>query len=142
MGHVRVQTKPVWGDTTIYVDGIRRAITGDDGWFVVLGVEPGTRIVEARRDGALTSRGLFEIKAGRVNDVGETLLLLGDVYANDRIDLVDWLIVNAAMGRCIGDPAFQSWTDVNDDGCVTEADLLFVGNNYGRVGPTRWSPIP
>jgi hypothetical protein len=142
LGRVRVQTRSVWGDTTIFVDGQPRAITGDDGWFVLLGLTPGLHVVRAQRTGALSSEGTFYVQPGVVNYTGETLMILGDVYDNDRIDLFDWMLVQAAIGRCVGDPSFQSWIDLDLDGCVTSDDLRYVEDNLGFVGPTEWSPIP
>jgi hypothetical protein len=94
------------------------------------------------RASALASEGTFKIEPGIVNDVGETLLILGDVFANNRIDLMDRLMIQASLGRCYGDQSYQSFVDVNGDGCITSDDTVYVDNNFGRVGPTRWLPVP
>jgi hypothetical protein len=142
MGRVRVPVGSAWGDTMIFIDGTPRAVTGDDGTFVVLGVEAGQRTVSAERAGALTSQVRVTVRAGQLNNVGETLLVLGEVYPDGIIDQLDWLMVTTALGRCRGDADFQSWLDIDRDGCITTSDRYWVELNLGRVGPTAWSLTP
>jgi hypothetical protein len=124
------------------VDGEERAVTGDDGWFLALSVEPGLRTVEAQRAGALASRGTFEVGAGQLVSLGETVLVSGDVLANGTIDLLDLLSVNASLGRCLGDSSYQAFVDLDGSGCVDPADAGLVSGNLGRTGPTGWTGAP
>ncbi len=142
IGQVRVQGRTDWRDTRILVDGEEHAVTGDDGWFLVLGVAPGLRTVEARRAGALSSRGIFDVGAGQLVSLGGTVLIAGDVLANGTIDLLDSLSVNASLGRCIGDSSYQAFVDLDGSGCVDPADASLVNGNLGRVGPTGWTGAP
>jgi len=139
---VRIQRRTAWADTAISVDGVVRAVTGQDGLFVVLGASAGEHVVEAWQPGTLRSRAVIVVANGRVVDLSETLLLLGDVYPNGRIDVVDYLIGSAALGRCQGDDDFQGWLDLTANGCVGPEDIQVIVDNMGRTGPTRWSPVP
>jgi uncharacterized protein YkwD len=142
IGSVQVQGRTAWQDIRILIDGVDRAVTGDNGRFVVLGVVPGLRTIEARRAGTLVSRGVFDIGSGRLVDVGGTLLVSGDVFANGSIDLLDLLSVSAALGRCRGMPSYQAFVDLDGSGCVDAADVDLVSGNLGRVGPTGWTVAP
>ncbi len=65
-------------------------------------------------------------------------MVLGDVWADQRIDILDTVLVIAAFGRCSSDASFQPFIDVDGDGCVKQPDLDIVGDNVGLVGPTSW----
>lgn len=142
IGRVQVQGRVDWAGTRIFVDGVERSMTGDGGRFIVIGVASGMRVVEARRAGALTSRGDFDVAPSQVRDVGETKLLAGEIVANDAIDLFDLLLINAASGRCTGNPGYQPFVDLDGNGCINGADALLVSANLGRTGPTGWTPAP
>ena len=133
---------PSYGDTQILVDGVPATVNQANGWFVVLDVEPGPHVVEARYAGALSSQGTFTVLPRRVLFVGATKLVLGDVYVNGVIDTLDVLLVQAALGRCAGQPAYQEFLDLDKSGCVNSADLTIVERNIGRSGPTSWTVNP
>jgi len=131
-----------WEDTAVYLDGRQMATTSADGWLILLDVAPGHHVVEARHVGYLTSRGAVDVVAGRVNLVGETLLLAGDAFPNGLVDVLDVATINSAFGRCVGQPLYQRWIDADGSGCVDALDVVIVNENFGRVAPTRWVPIP
>jgi hypothetical protein len=137
-----VAATPSYGDTSVWVDGTPAAVTNLDGWFAVLGVSPGTHTVEARFPGALPSRGSFYVPPGRVLFIGATRLVLGDVYANNVIDIVDAELVQAAFGRCRADRSYQAFLDLNRDGCINQTDYDVLYANLGRTGPTAWALSP
>jgi hypothetical protein len=83
-----------------------------------------------------------EVLPGRIVNVGPTMLVAGDTWSDGAIDILDVLLVGAAVGRCAGDAAYQSWLDLDGDGCVRAADLQIVSVNYGYIGPTDWSAAP
>jgi hypothetical protein len=141
-GQVRVQARGSWGDTVIYLDGTPRALTGVDGWIAVFEVEPGLRTLEARKNGYLYSRRTIEVIPGVVTWAGETLLIAGDTFPDNRIDVLDAITVQAAWGRCAGMPGYQRWIDSDGSGCVGADDLRVVHENMGLVGPLPWSAVP
>jgi hypothetical protein len=142
LGQRLVNATPSYGDTEVRVDGTPRAVNEEDGWFVVLDPPPGLRVVELFYPGALTSRGSFQVPAGKVVLLGATRLVLGDVFANNVIDAVDVQLVRAALGRCHGEASYQAFLDLNKDGCTDGADLTIVQTNLGITGPTRWTTSP
>jgi hypothetical protein len=127
---------------TIRVDGAARASTGADGCFLVHGVPAGRRTVEARVDGALSSRAGVEIATGRTANLGTTRLLGGDAVPDDAIDLLDLLTVAAARGRCEGRSGYSRPLDVDLDGCIGDSDFNIVWGRVGRGGPTSWTLNP
>ena len=126
----------------VFVNGAQRAVTDAGGGFQVTGLPSGRHALEARAPGALTSRGAFEVLAGVVKDAGSTALVPGDVYASQSVDLLDLLMVAAALGRCRGAPLFDPVMDLDGDGCVDDDDYLIVLAHLGRVGPTAWTANP
>lgn len=126
----------------IRVDGATRASTGSDGCFTVHGVPAGRRNVEARLDGALSSRSAAEIVAGRTANLGTTRLLGGDAVPDDAVDLLDLLTVAAARGRCEGRSGYSRPLDVDLDGCIGDSDFNIVWGRVGRSGPTHWTLNP
>jgi plastocyanin len=142
MGRVLVDAVPHYGDTRIYLDGLPAGISADDGSFVLLGVAPGQHVLEAAHLSALVSRGVFFLPSRQVLNVGDTRLVLGDVYADNRIDIVDAELVRAATGRCVWDPKYQAFLDVNGDGCINSDDYAIVFGNIGKHGPTGWTANP
>lgn len=142
IGQRLLDATPSYGDTTVLVDGTPAAQTQEDGWFVVLNPLPGNRVVELRYPGALPSRGSFNVPAGKVVFLGQTKLVLGDVYPNNVIDRVDIDLVRAALGRCKPEQSYQAFLDLNKDGCIDTVDLTIVVTNEGITGPTRWTTSP
>lgn len=142
IGRVEVQGRTDWTGSTVWVDDVARATTGDNGRFIVLGVTAGKHVVEARRAGALGSRGTFDVAAAQVKDVGATRLATGDVLSNGAVDLFDLLLVYAAAGRCVGNPSYQAFVDLDGNGCINAADAQLVSGNVGRSGPTGWTVDP
>lgn len=130
------------GDTVIRVDGTPMAYTGEDGSFAILGLTPGQHSFEAYRPSSLSSRKVQELPASGVVDLGPTLLVLGDAFADNRIDILDAELVLAGNGRCQGERGFQTFLDLNGDGCINLVDYNIVWANMGKVGPTAWGMPP
>ncbi len=124
------------------LDGDWRTTTSSDGWIVILDIDAGTHVLEARHAGYLSSRTDIEIVGGRVNMAGETLLLSGDAEPNDVIELADVMAVQTNFGRCAGATGYSRWVDADNSGCIDKMDLMIVEENFGRRGPTRWVPVP
>jgi hypothetical protein len=127
---------------SITVDGVAVATTDAAGRFVANALPSGRRTVEARLDGALASRSLAELLPGVTRDIGTTALVAGDVHVTQTVDLLDLLMVAAAVGRCEGTAAYGALLDLDSDGCVDDDDYLLVMANLGRSGPTAWTRNP
>ena len=65
-------------------------------------------------------------------DVGEIVLLGGDVNGDDCIDVRDLSLV--AWHLDDDDPQ----ADINGDGDVDILDLSLLATNFGQVGPSSW----
>ena len=142
MGSVLLQARSSADGVTIRLDGETVSHTAVTGAFVVFAAQPGRRTVTAWRQGYLTSRTVVDVRPHRVTDVGSTLLVAGDAWADGTIDILDVLNVSAAFDRCEGDSSFQSWLDFNADGCINAPDLSIVTSNFGYRAPTIWSAAP
>ncbi len=59
--------------------------------------------------------------------------LVGDPTADGRVNLSDLGVVLTAFGGCEGDAWFNADADLDDDGCVTLADLTIVIEEYGAA---------
>jgi hypothetical protein len=142
LGRVRLQTLGSWEETDVLLDGVWRATTSSDGWIVILDVDEGLHVLEARHKGYLSSQTTIDLVGGVVNLAGETLLLSGDTQPDDVVNMADLMTVESAFGLCTGSSGFQRWIDADNSGCVDAMDIVIVHENFGRRGPTRWTPVP
>ncbi|MBN1640435.1 MAG: hypothetical protein JXA09_04295 [Anaerolineae bacterium] len=74
----------------------------------------------------------IKITVGTVLDVGEIVLLGGDVNGDDQVDVRDLSFV--AWHLEDDDPQ----ADINGDGDVDILDLSLLASNFGQVGPSSW----
>jgi hypothetical protein len=73
------------------------------------------------------------VKAGAAAlDMGEIVLLGGDMNGDNRVDILDVSYIGSRFGTA------DARADVNGDGTVDILDLSVVGANFGRTGPIRW----
>jgi parallel beta-helix repeat protein len=59
--------------------------------------------------------------------------VLGDVNGDERVDMLDILLVAKAFGSSPGDSRGNPHADVNDDGKVDIVDILLVARNFGKT---------
>jgi hypothetical protein len=142
LGRRVVEATSVPGDTVIKVDGTPMAYTGEDGSFAILGLTGGQHTIEAFRVSSLSSRKFMDLPASGVVDLGPTLMVLGDAFADNRVDILDAELVLAGFGRCRGERGYQAFLDINGDGCTDMLDYNIVWANMGKVGPTQWGMPP
>jgi hypothetical protein len=131
-----------WSGTQIYLDGVLRLTTGSDGSFALVDLQAGEHTVAARHPGYLSSATSVLVVAGEATQAGETLLLAGDAQPSDTIVVGDLLAVEAAFGRCAGHAVYVATADANQNGCIDAFDVVVVLENFGWLGPTRWTPVP
>jgi len=142
VGTVRLQTRSLHVGTQILLDGVPVVSTGLDGGFAILGHPPGTYLITARRPGNLDMQTTVSILPFVVVNMGEALLAGGDVNDDGAVTFDDLLDALAAFGTCIGDPGYNPLADQNESGCVDQVDLDIINDNFGRVEPTSWVPVP
>ena len=95
-----------------------------EGFYTVRITMPGYVSAESERPIKLTT--------GAIVDVGEIVLLGGDVNGDDSIDVRDLSFV--AWHLDDDDPQ----ADINGDGDVDILDLSLLATNFGEVGPSSW----
>ncbi|MFQ5857077.1 MAG: hypothetical protein ACE5LU_15810 [Anaerolineae bacterium] len=138
-GRVMLQGRSDHSGVTIRVDGNPAATTGSDGRFTISNLSAGSYRVDAIHVGYLSS--LFaaaECQVDEVLELPDTTLLGGDTNNNKQINLLDLVMVGSAYDTCVGDEWYRPEADITETGCVTVFDLVLVGSNYGRTGPTDW----
>lgn len=67
-----------------------------------------------------------------VRDFGPALP--GDISGDEAVDAGDLEILLPAYGACLGQPAYTLSADLDADGCVTQADLAIVLENWFSSG--------
>jgi hypothetical protein len=142
VGTIRLQTRLVHGGTVVMLDGSPVAVTSANGGFAILGHPPGTYTIRATRPGHIDIETQIEILPFVVVNMGEALLPGGDVDEDGLVSMNDLLIAMAAHGTCSGDPGYEPLADQNESGCVDDIDLAIINDNFGRVEPEAWAPIP
>ncbi|MEM4005900.1 MAG: dockerin type I domain-containing protein, partial [Desulfurococcaceae archaeon] len=61
-----------------------------------------------------------------------TVILLGDINLDWKVDYRDIAILTSAYGSMIGQPEYNYDTDINEDGTVDYKDLAILIANYGK----------
>ncbi|MBS7633515.1 hypothetical protein KEJ15_07885 [Candidatus Bathyarchaeota archaeon] len=61
-----------------------------------------------------------------------TVLVVGDVNCDGKVDLKDVALTSAAYGSCKDWPCWNACCDVNKDGLVDLRDFFIVCTNYGK----------
>jgi hypothetical protein len=120
-------------------DGVTATTTTSaDGDFVMTVLMSGTYAVAASYPGYLRAqRGSISV-AGAAADVGPTMLVGGDVNADNCINVLDFVSIVGRFGLTKL-PASDPY-DVNDDGTVNILDLTIAAGNFTRCGPMPWIP--
>jgi hypothetical protein len=60
------------------------------------------------------------------------VIMMGDVNADNRLDIFDLASVGKAFGKKYGEPGYDREADMNNDGIINIFDLAAVGLNFGR----------
>ncbi len=60
------------------------------------------------------------------------VVMMGDVNADNKVNIFDLASVGLAYGKKYGEPGYDRKADMNNDGVVSIFDLATVGLNYGR----------
>ena len=128
--------------TQILLDFVPYTTTGLDGGFAILGYPPGTYTITARRPGHIDIQTQVTILPYVVVNMGEALLPGGDVDEDGVVGASDVVIAMGAYGTCQGEPGYEPLADQNENGCVDDIDIAIVNDNFGRVEPENWSPVP
>lgn len=68
------------------------------------------------------------------NNLPDIQLKAGDANNDNFVSAVDFSILAAAFGKCLGGNTYNGKADFNNDQCVTAADFSLLSSNYGQQG--------
>ncbi|MEM7536248.1 MAG: SdrD B-like domain-containing protein, partial [Chloroflexota bacterium] len=68
-------------------------------------------------------------------------LLGGDINQDDRIDIIDGVLIGLAWNSTPGDPHWNPNADINDDGVVNVQDRVAVAFNWLQSAPGPWDDV-
>jgi hypothetical protein len=98
-----------------------------EGFYTLLATMPGYLSATGDRP--------VKVTVGTVVDLGNVVLLGGDVNGDDRVDIRDLSYIAWHFDQA------DTQADFNRDGRVDILDLTLTAGNFGKSGPTIW-PIP
>ncbi len=96
-------------------------------------VEPGAYELLAKGIHTLQRRTPVTITE-QINRLAAGLLPEGDILANNQVDILDFSMLSHLHLRCQDDERFLMQADLNQDGCIDDADLQLLQANFGRRG--------
>ena len=85
-----------------------------------------------RHPGYLDAITTVNAVAGTELNVGEIVMLGGDVNGDNSVDILDFAYIGYRFGGT------DARADINDDGVVDILDLSMAGANFKQAGPVRW----
>ncbi len=139
IGHVYLEGRTDWSGARIAAIGADfSALTDTNGNFILRGLTPGTYDLRIGKDGYLYRQesGITVTDDAVTNLDSIVILLAGDFSLDNIVDVDDLLIIRYEYGNVQKDP-FLAWNpivDVNQDGKIGLADLVYMGRNYAKSG--------
>jgi hypothetical protein len=77
---------------------------------------------------------------GRLHASDTPAAIPGDVNRDNKVDIVDAVIVSAAFGSTSFDPSWNGNADIDSDGLINILDLVVVAVHFGEsCVDRRWS---
>ncbi|MSP14497.1 MAG: DUF2012 domain-containing protein [Chloroflexi bacterium] len=117
---------------TVRLDQAQQVVTGADGSFIFDNVPAGAHDLRAETPGYLCLQRSLVVNPGQTVDLGTVSLKAGDANGDNRVDLLDLVLIGAHYGE---NPLSDARADMNGDGVVNLFDLVLVGNNFGLSCP-------
>ena len=118
----------VTGGADVTLNG--QTVSGENAAFG--GVAAGTYDLVVKKGGCLT----YTIKGVNVSnadiDLGEIVMVAGDVNSDDKINIADMGVFRQEFGKT-GEAIGNAFTDVNGDGKVNIADMGVFRQNFGKT---------
>jgi Dockerin type I domain len=68
------------------------------------------------------------------NQLPDIQLKSGDANDDNFVTAIDFSILAASFGECLGDISYNGLADFNNDQCVTAVDFSLLSANYGQQG--------
>ncbi len=94
---------------------------------------PGSYQMLIRGAHTLQQRVALNLAAGQ-NNIQIGPLLEGDIQVNNKVDIFDFSRLGYLYAQCVGDTDFDPQADLNQDGCINQADLQLLQTNFGAQG--------
>lgn len=163
-GQLLLEGRSRHGGAVLSVDGLPVGLSERRGSFHLCGMRPGVRSVGAWQSGYLPAEQSVTVGAGAIAELPDLTLVGGDVNRDRRIDVVDLVLAGAAAGwdsrtftpDLDGDGVVEPedarklaaqlaanpdrlLADVNGDGAINRTDIILVGANLDKAGPTAWN---
>ncbi len=114
---------------TVYTD------TWGDYTFTAPEIGQGNYLIYAYVPGFLRNKYPVNVTTNQgVTFANNFTLLNGDVNADNRINLSDFIILSTSYSRHWGEPLFNQAADLNHDYQVNIFDLVRIARNYGKSG--------
>jgi hypothetical protein len=108
--------------------------TNDRGQFTLDEVIPGNYDVWVKNSHTLQNIKTVNLAPG-MNVVDFGTLKEGDADDDNFVTIVDFSILRATFGTCIGDAGHDDRADFDEDTCVTISDFSWLRTNFGEGGP-------
>jgi len=118
------------------------ATTVADGLFSFTDLEPGTYILTASLPGFLKVGRTVTVAAYEFIDLGELLLLAGDISRDNVVDIDDVILLKKTYATIQGEIGFNLVADFDANGRIGLIDLVLLARNYTKEGYRKQGDVP
>ena len=147
VGHVIWQGRPAQPGNlqqipvtlTLSLNGVNTSFTQTtdaSGFFTVSVTSLANNTYAWRAKGSqyLSNAGSVTLAGLQTTRVDMELMRVGDANNDNAVNVMDYNIMNATMGRSLGDPNYDSRADFNGDNVVNSTDFTLIRANMGASG--------
>ena len=109
-------------------------ITDQYGAYTLTDLPAGIFTITIKGDNTLRAKlPATTLQSGK-NQLPDVRLKPGDANNDNFVSAIDFSILAASFGKCLGGNAYNGKADFNNDQCVSAADFSLLSANYGQQG--------
>ena len=108
--------------------------TDQFGAYTLTDLPVGTFTITMKGENTLRAKLSASTLQTGTNQLPDVRLRPGDANNDNFVSAIDFSILAASFGKCLGGNGYNGTADFNNDQCVTAADFSLLSANYGQQG--------